>query len=731
MTNATVSRRTFLQGTAAATTLAATGSFSFNTWQAHAQEEPSIAPLVSTPSLCNACTSKCGLFVETKDGVLSTVHGNETHPYSKGKLCARGHGFSQMAYSKELLTQPMRRTENGEFEAISWDTAFEEISAKLIALIEESGPESLAAIHDPRPSGKYYIPRFFNALGSANLYTHNAACNSSKVAGLYETIGSSGFSVDFDACKMVVFIGRSYGDGIRPSSALSLANAAEAGTRVVIVDPRLNNSGIFANDWLPVRPGSDLALLMSIAHVLIEDGLYDHDFVASYCHGFDEFAAQAKEYTPEWAADKTDISAETIREIATALAQTAPACAIEAGWRGAFGCAYHNSFDTARAIAAVNALLGSWGQKGGALITPSLKYGDIADSRFASPEVTLGARFGDDKYGIVPSSYGSNIAALEAMIDGSIKALFLYNSNAGKGYAQPKVWSEGFKKLDLFVAIDIQMSESALQADYVLPECTYLERTEDVDFLGGKKQFVALRHQAIERVHPDTKSCDEIICGLAQACGIDQYFDFTVEELAQANCAALGVDWDEITEKGIVEVTSSAFEYGVPAFKTDTGKFQFMSEKTAAAGLNPVIGYVAPLTIPQEDELFLIGGKQSIHSHTMTLNNEALNEISRAYDMERVWMNATDAQERGIKNNDLVEVASSEHVGTVKVRVTERLKPGVLFLPTHYGGTSPYQSKAYNYGISMMEFVPFVGGEPGTGASMAQEVAVTVKKVGA
>ncbi len=725
------SRRTFLKGTAlGGAALASSGVLSFGAWQAHASSAEPTGESKVTPSLCNACTSKCGLYVETKGGVLYTVRGNATHPYSKGKLCARGHGFSQTAYSEDLITQPMRRMPTGEYEAIPWETAYQEIAEKLGAIIEKDGPGVVGAIHDPRPSGNYYIPRFMKALGSPNTYTHNAACNGSKVSGLYQTIGTSSFSVDFDSCEMVVFIGRSYGDGIRPSSVSSIAKAAEAGTRVVIVDPRLNNTGIFADDWVPVRPGSDLALLMSIAHVLIEENLYDHDFVANYSYGFEEFALQAKEYTPEWAAEKTDISADKIRELAYAMAEAAPAVAVEAGWRGAFGCAYNNSYDTARAIAAINALLGSYGQVGGALLTPSLKFGSVADARFDNPPTPEIKRVGDAEYPLASSSYGSNIAALEASLDGRLKSLFFYNSNAAKGYAQPKVWSEALEKLELTVVIDIQMSETAMQADYVLPECTYIERSEVAECLSGKKQYVTLRSQAIERIHPETKSCDEIITELAHACGVGEYFSFTLEELNSANVETLGLTYDELKEQGVIELTKTPFEYGVPAFKTPTEKFQFSSEKTAQANMNPVIGYVAPLTAPQGDELFLIGGKQSIHSHTMTLNNPALNEISRTYNMERVWLNASDAEARGIKDNDMVEVSSSEHVGQVRARVTQRLKPGVLYIPTHYGTTSPYQTKAYQFGVSFMEFVPFHGGEPGVGSAMAQEAVVTVKKVG-
>lgn len=439
MRETTVSRRTFLKGSAATAALAcAAGSISLGSWQAERAAAAEPAVTVTAPSLCNGCSSKCGLIATTVDGQLWTLKGNEVHPYSKGRICGRGHGLAQMAYSDERVTQPLRRKDDGTFEPIDWDTAFKEIGAKVQDIIAKNGPESLAIIQDPRPSGKQYSARFMNALGSANVYAHSSSCNLSKESAYQLTIGATGYSNDFANAKMVMFIGRSYGDGIRPSSVQSLADAAEHGTRVVIVDPRLNNSGIFASDWVPINPGTDLALLMAMANVLIEEDLYDHDFVEQNTYGFEEFAEQAKEYTPEWAEKITDVPAETIQELARSMAKAAPAASIESGWRSVIGCSYKNSFETARAITAINSLLGCWGAKGGALITSSPKAGAIEDARFKAPAKPAAKRIGDAEYPLVLASAGTNVAALQATLEGEIKGLFFYNSNAAKGYAQPK-----------------------------------------------------------------------------------------------------------------------------------------------------------------------------------------------------------------------------------------------------------------------------------------------------
>ncbi|WP_417334338.1 molybdopterin dinucleotide binding domain-containing protein [Gordonibacter urolithinfaciens] len=377
----------------------------------------------------------------------------------------------------------------------------------------------------------------------------------------------------------------------------------------------------------------------------------------------------------------------------------------------------------------MNALLGSYGAKGGALLTSSPKAGTLSDARFADPPKPAAKRVGNKEYyPLALDSAGTNLAALQAALDGTMKGLFFYNSNAAKGYAQPKMWTEALQKTDLAVTIDVQISETALQSDYVLPEVTYLERLELPEWIGGKKHFVDMRTVAIDKVLPDAKTCDEIFNGLAEACGVGEYFQFTAEDLAAAQLATVGVDIGTMKKEGVVELPDPRFQYGTPKFKTPSGKFEFSSEAVGAAGLNPVISWIPRKVMPKDGEFYIVGGKQGIHSHTMTQNIACLNAISREYHMERLWISAQDAEKLGVQSGDTVEVASSEHTGQVEARVTQRLKPGVVFLPTHYGGDSPAQMRAYRYGIALTDFIPF-DMEPGVGSMMSQEVAVTVKKV--
>lgn len=730
MSEHAITRRSFLAGSAGAVALtAAAGYVSFDAWeQAHADDGAQGGETKTVHSLCNACSSKCGFTAYVVDGRLTKLIGDEDHPYAQGKLCARGYGYSQIAYSKDRLTDPLKKNDKGAFEAISWDQAYSEIAEKVKAIIADKGPQALAMVQDPRPSGKYYTKRFMNALGSANVYTHGAACNLSKESGFTQAIGAASYASDMENSKMTMFIGRSYADAIRPSSVAELQRAHENGAHIVLVDPRCNNSIAFADEWVPINPGTDLAFLLAMSNVLVTRGLYDKQYVADNAVGFEDWAASLADCTPEWAEKITGIPATTIARLAVEFAEAAPAASIEPSWRGAFGCSYANSGETARAVCLFNTLLGCWNQEGGAIFTPSVSAGDVDKEKFPSVPKPENKIAGTEEYPLALTSMGTNLFAAEQAKNGDIKGMFFYNSNMAAGYSNTAYLADALSQLDLMVVVDVQMSETALLADYVLPDTSYLERLELPEFIGGKVPAVALRDQVLEKVHPNTRPVDQIFSELAEACGVGEYFPFTVEELAAAQLETVGVSLDELKEKGIVELSDPGFEYKTPKFKTPTEKFQFSSEAVGEAGLNPVIGWTPRLVEPKQGEFYLVGGKQGIHSHTMTQNVATMNAISREYGLERAWISAQDAADLGIADGDMIEIASSEHTGQVAARVTQRMRPGVVFLPTHYGGSSPYQSRAYQFGLNMTDFVPFHM-EPGTGATMSQEVAVTVRKV--
>ena len=734
MSEHAMTRRSFLAGSAGVAAVAATGGFmGFGAWQqaiAKEEEPPGRTEVVHT--LCNACSSKCGYDAYVVDGKLTKLIADEAHPYAQGKICGRGYGYSQIAYSPDRLTDPLKRSADGSFEAISWDQALDEIGQKVREIVEKDGPQALAMVQDPRPSGKYYTKRFMNALGSPNVYTHGAACNLSKESGFTQAIGTGNFESDVERSKMTMFIGRSYADAIRPSSVAALQRAHENGAHIVLVDPRLSNSAAFADEWVPINPGTDLALILAMANVLIDQGLYDKAYVAANAVGFDEWAAAIADLTPEWAAPITGIEASTIRRLATEFANAAPAASIEPSWRGAFGCSYRNSGETARALCLFNTLLGCWNQEGGALFTSGVSVGKLDPEKFPSTPKIEDAIIGSVEYPLALKSMGTNLYAAQMAKTGKIKGMFFYNSNMAAGYSNPAELASFLDRLKLMVVIDVQMSETAQLADYVLPECSFLERMELPEFVGGKTPVVTLRDQVLDVIHPNTLPSDQIFAKLAQACGVGEYFDFTVEELADAQLRTVGLSLEELREAGTIAFPEKAYSYGAtPKWKTPTGKVQFASDACEKAGLPRCPVWMEPEVMPdaRAGEFRLIGGKQAIHSHTQTANIEALMDITEEYGLDRAWINASVARDLGIEDGGLVVLHNELFDGPIRVKVTERLNPTAIYLPSHYGCSSKDQHTAYGVGLNVMDFVPFHI-EPGYGGAMTQETVVKMQKAG-
>ena len=657
--------------------------------------------------------------------------GDPDHPYCDGTLCARGYGYASIAYSEDRLTDPLKKNDAGEFEAISWDQAYAEIAEKIQSIIGSDGPQSLILINDPRPSGSYYTKRFMNALGSANVYTHGVSCNMSKNSGMTQALGAADFTSDVANAKMVMFLGRSYCDGIRPSSVHALQKAHENGCHVVMVDPRYNNSMHFADEWIPIRPGTDLALILAMAHVLVKNDTYDHDYVANYTVGFEDWAARLEEYDPAWASEITGIPAETIERLANEMWEAAPQSSIEQGWRAAFGCAHQNSGETARALCLFNTLLGCWGLEGGAYFPASASAGKLEDPKFAAPAAPKEKIIGAAEYPVSSSGMGVSTYALSLIPEGKVKGVIFYQSNCVAGYSNPAQLHDFVAGAELSVAIDVQMTETCQACQYVLPDTSYLERLEVPEFVGGTVPVVSLRDRVLEKVHPNTKPVDEIFSELAQACGVGEYFQFTVDELADAQLKTVGCSLEELREEGTHTFPEKQLKY---ALKTSWGttdkKVHFTSEACEKAGFPASPGWLEPKVTPGSGEFRLIGGKQAIHTHTQTANIPALMEITKKYGLERIWMNAQVAEEMGIKDGDEVELSSETHTGVTRVHVTNRIEPTSIYLPSHYGCSVEDQHTAYGVGLRQMDFVPFHI-EPGYGGTMSQETLVTVKKVGA
>ncbi|MGI6450784.1 MAG: molybdopterin-dependent oxidoreductase, partial [Desulfitobacteriia bacterium] len=350
-----ISRRSFLKiaaATGAATTLPLGLVLDFKAFA----EEIQAGEVTRVPSLCNGCSSYCGVWAYVKNGRLWKIEGNAVHMKSLGKLCARGHGVAYNVYDPGRVPQPMKRVGDKDFKPLTWEEAFAEIGSKLKQIVEEHGGDKVAwACHGGKES---YAQKFLDVLGSDNYITHYATCFSAKT-NIWEKMCGGMFNPDFDRAKYMLFVGRNYAGGIIPAAMKRITEAKAKGAKLVVVDPRFCELATIADEWIPIRPGTDLALFLGIAHTLVTENLYNQEFVEKYTYGFDEFWMYNKDFSAEKAAEITGIAAAKIKELARDLAQHAPQAFLDPGYKG-LHCHYQNSNETAMLNVIINALLGNF-----------------------------------------------------------------------------------------------------------------------------------------------------------------------------------------------------------------------------------------------------------------------------------------------------------------------------------------------------------------------------------
>ena len=722
-----ITRRGFLKATVAGMgTIALSHELlDFRNW-ARASAE---TPITKIPTFCNGCGNRCGLIASVKNGRLWKIEGNSEANGNLGSVCPKGHGYLHELYNPARLKGPLKRVDH-RFEPISWEQAYKEIAQKINLILMENGPQSIFWVNYPQ-SNQAYALRLIHALGSPHYFTHGSTCYTARNAGWVATVGELP-SNDFSHAQYVMIVGRNPAGGIDLAEVKKIVEAKGKGAKVVVIDPRHSETAILADEWVPIKPGTDLAFLLAMVNVMVKEELYDKDFVGTKAVGFEQLVDEIVNYPPEWAEKVCEIPAKTIVRITREMAQVRPKALLHRGYHGAFGSQYLNSFQTARALAIVNSLLGNINREGGIYFPKSAQLGEL-QPKHPAPDLPKMAKLdGTGVPGRYPlGSYGDGIAHAipELALRGELKAGFVYHNNPLRTNPNPKRVIAGYRKLDLLVAIDTVLSETASIAHYVLPESFYLERTEAIDTKhSGKRAQVSLQQQVVKPLY-DTKPGTQIIIDLAKHLGIGKYFDFDIDEANRLRLKPLGVTLEELKEKGVVFV-GEKWKEGFDKLETPSKKVEIYSKTLDQLGFPPIPRWEEPLFSPDPKDpnsFRLLHGKQAIHTHAMTANQPYLMAVSRRYDMIRLWINKERGKQLSLKDGDWVQIKSTVGEGKIRVRLTEGIHPSCVWLPSGYGVFSKPLKTAFDVGLSYNDFLPTLF-DPTVGHAMSSEVIVTVRK---
>lgn len=719
-----LTRRGFLAGSAGAVALAGvSGYLSFGAWE-KAEADEANGGGEERHTLCDGCSNQCGMNVWVSNGRPLRAMGMTGHPNTRGKLCGRGQGLLALPYSEDRLTDPLKKDSNGRFSTISWDQAFEDISADL-----GDDPSKIAAIQ-ARGTDSWFVRRFMTALGSPNYYS-DAAFNDCDITAAVETISGAYPSPDTEHAKYILTLDKSYYDGFRPAEAAGYVKARENGAKVVALDPRLTSFSSCIDEWLPCRPGTELAFLLAVANQLIQTGHISNDFVNNHANGFASFRQEMQKYSLSWASDQTGIPEDKIAQVASELAANAPASLIDMSWAGAFGCGYRNSVDTVRMLLILNALLGNTNQPGG-MIYGTAPY--VADSMLDSSVIRPVAQLKSYPVGAEDAmlSYGSSaVGAINGMLSGDIKSAILFETNPVQDFTDADKVREALGDLDCLVVCDMMMTDTAQLADYVLPLTSYLERTDTINTVYAHTSVAAVRHPIVDKIHENTRTIPEIVSGLADTMGAGEYFDFDIDDYNRQVAGLMNVSYDGLLAQAVARIPNATVQQGAtPYYRTQSRMLDLSSSAFQAAGLSAVPTWTEPENESSVGNLHLLVGEQNIHTHTFTSNDARLMDVSKAYGLDRLWINEDYANSINVAEGDTVEVSSDEGSFRAQAHVTKCIHPEAVWMASHYGSQSQDEHAAYDFGAPVKSIVPLAS-EPGTGAAMVQEAVVTVKKVGA
>ena len=723
-----ITRRRFLKGAAiGAGALALSDQLlDFRSWAKTSSE----APVTRIPTFCNGCGNRCGIFALVKNNRIWKVEGNPEANGNKGLICPKGHGYIHDLYNPNRIRGPLKRVE-GRFQPISWEQAYKEIAQKVNMILMDNGPESIFWINYPQSNNAYAL-RLMHALRSPHYFTHGSTCYTARNAGWNYTVGKLP-SNDLANSRYIMTIGRNPAGGIDLGQMADITKAKSNGAKLVVVDPRHSETAILADDWLPIRPGTDLAFLLAMINVMVKEGLYDREFVQKKTVGFEQLDDEIINYPPEWAEKVCEIPAQTIVRITREMAREKPKVLIHRGYHGAFGSQYLNSFQTVRALAIANSLLGNINREGGIYFAQSAELGELQPKHPVPEGPKVPKADGTGIPGRYPlGSYGDGIAHAipELALRGQLKCGFVYHHNPLRTNPNPKRIIAGYKKLDLLVVIDTVLSETASIAHYVLPESFYLERDEAVDTKhSGKRAQVTIQQKALEPMF-DTRPGLRIIVELAHHLGVGRYFDFDLEEANQLRLKPLGVSLADLKQKGVLFV-GIPWKEGFDKLDTPSGKVEIYSSTLEKLGFPPIPRWEEPLVSPDPKDVHsfrLLHGKQAFHTHAMTANQPYLMQISRRYDLIRLWMNRRRGEQLGLNDGDVVQIKSLVGEGKIRVKLTEGIHPSSVWLPSGYGVFSRHLETAYDIGLSYNDFLPTLF-DPTVGHAMSSEIIVQVRKV--
>ncbi len=688
------------------------------------------AERVEIPTTCEMCVNKCSVIAVVENGIIHKLNPNPENPKSRGMLCARGNAGLQQVYDSARLKRPLIRAGNrgeGKWRPVSWDEAFDYTAKKLSETKEKYGPQG-SLWSSTESFQEVFFRNLGASFGSPNQVRHPTLCLASVNLAYSMTFGTVP-SFDLLNSKYIIMSGANRLESFITPDTMDLIESAEyRKAKLIYLDPRFTVTASKADEWYPIRPGTDLAFILAMLNVIVSESRYNKEFVANYTVGFDKLEEHVKTFTPAWAEQETEIPAKDIVRIAREFSDAAPRAVYYAGRRSSW---YRNDFHTRRAQAILNAIVGSWDREGGMVPNGKIALGEYLFLPWDDPVAPRVDEM-DKNFPLAAKGDGAYLKLRENVIAGTpypVKAWMVHKQDPMNALPDQARTLQMLQQMDFVGVIDVQMSDTAWYADVVFPESTYLERTDPIEVLSGIVPVVVYRQQVVKPAH-DTKTTLEITQGLAKRLGLSQYFDFTMDQWVAAQVKELPLESPlEYMKKHGVFVPQDFPKYGSTLnaehrFITKSGKIEIFSERLQEANYDPLPVYHTP-DQPPAGKFRLITGRRAYFTHANSTNNAWLNQFAPE---NSLWLSPGSADRLGIATGDMVEVASNVGTARLKAKVTQEIRPDCVFMLHGYGKKSKWQRLVADKGGADAELLETAWDKVSGNASL-HETFVSVRKV--
>lgn len=659
------------------------------------------------------CPDACGVLITVEDGRAVKVQGDPAHPFTQGFLCAKVAKYLDRVYSPERVLYPMRRVgpkgsggggalpRPDTFERITWDQALDEIASRFQQISREFGSEAILPYsyggNIAALNGGSMDRRFFHRLGASQLdRTICSACGEEAIKSVYGIkLGTE--PEQFRHSKYIIAWGANiHGNNVHLWPFIE--EARRQGARLVVIDPYRTRTARCADWHLPINTGTDAALALGLMHVIINEGLYDADYVARYTLGFDQLRQKVQEYPPQRVAQWTGISASDIIQLAREYATTRPAAirlnyGVQRSERGGM---------SVRAVCMLPCLTGSWREVGGGLQLSVSGAFQLNKEVLQRPDLMSSGPLKRATRTINMVGLGK---ALTQLKDPPVKALFVYNSNPAAVAPNHNQVVRGLLRPDLFTAAHEQFfTDTTDYADLVLPATTFFEHKDLVPAYGH--YYLQVSQPAIAPLG-ECRSNVETFRALAERMGFaEECFGDSADELIDAalqtsNPWLEGIDRARLEREGQVRLNfgtacvgteqSPAPTHSSPEqnpflpfakgnFATASGKAEFYSEQLAQQGLDPVAAFEPPNESRHSERarrfpLELLARKSDNFLNSSFANLPSVQKMEKEGQLE---MSAADAQARGIQDGAGVRVFNDRGEAFLRARVNGAVRPGTV-----------------------------------------------------